>query len=356
MSAVRVCLCVWAIAVVLPGLALAQSEAIPCTPSPTDMPIAYGTVVTCPEGQTGRALFRFEGTAGDYVVAQFVGPICTGPFELSRTLGSAVVSQRDCADGRYRLAAVLAETGTYILGRTPAPGPYSVTLDRIVPLSPTARALVPGLTAIDVIQPAAELDLFYLNGFAGDSVALWTAGQIGGAPRPCLELYRPDGSQLQTSAACFDPERGVNRVEAVLDRDGRHVILARAADNQGGPYGVTLEYSKRSVCEAVASEASYQDGQRVSGTLRISTSRSTGTEPIELKLWLRSPDTTVLGLINQGGEGNLRLEPGHDTMTPFDLFTVQPWLPRGEYRLGCRLLNPVTGGIKVDTIRSFWIQ
>jgi hypothetical protein len=116
-----------------------------------------------------------------------------------------------------------------------------------------------------------------------------------------------------------------------------------------------FEYAETLVCDAAATKATYVDGQSVMASLQVE-NRGPTTLPIEAKLWLELPDASTLELSHDGADGALKIAGHYDRNTPFTLFHVEPWLPRGIYRLGCQFLDPVTGALKTQTLRPFLIQ
>lgn len=65
---------------------------------------------------------------------------------------------------------------------------------------------------------------------------------------------------------------------------------------------------------------------------------------VELKMWLRLPDGSLIPARNEGADGSLVLQ-GATTynLGPLDVMGVGPDLPQGLWEFGCRLLNPVSG-------------
>jgi hypothetical protein len=41
---------------------------------------------------------------------------------------------------------------------------------------------------------------------------------------------------------------------------------------------------------------------------------------------------------------------------PFDFFTITSQFPLGDYEFNCRMLEPVTGGVKAVDINPFKVQ
>lgn len=354
-------LLVWGVLFVSPTIAAAQGEAIPCTPEPTEMHIGYGTVIACQfEPGDAEDKYVFETLPGEHFVVVAVG---TNVQLTIRALGGGC---HDCVVHTepyqplswVQFGAGGSATRYTVEVRMDSPGPYTLILERFIPASPLARRLTPGVTLSDTIDPKADLDVFYFDAFAGDTFSLEVA-PIGDVAHPCMELYSPGSPFAFVTKTCDDGSDVLpGRIRALAGHDGQYVAVIRDRNPFRGklPYNITLDYTPSFVCDAAPAEATYSDGENVSGTIQLTTSRRPGAVPVEAKLWLELPDGTVYGLINQGTDGTLKIAPGHDEVSPFTLFTVAHWMPRGVYSLGCRLLDPVTGGLKGETIRPFLVQ
>ena len=107
-------------------------------------------------------------------------------------------------------------------------------------------------------------------------------------------------------------------------------------------------------CDIETEQVSYASGE----TVRLSVMRLTNSEPVaqfyEWKLWLKSPDLEDLSLVNLGADSSVVLPAGFDVdfaslIGPVELFTIDNILfPSGNYEIGCRLVNPITGAEYAD--------
>lgn len=76
--------------------------------------------------------------------------------------------------------------------------------------------------------------------------------------------------------------------------------------------------------------------------------------PIELKVWLRQPATTLVPILNLGSDGSLSL-PG-EFQTDSGAWRLADASLSGSYELGARMLDPVTGRQLCEDLNPFWIQ
>ena len=87
--------------------------------------------------------------------------------------------------------------------------------------------------------------------------------------------------------------------------------------------------------------------------------RNSGKEAasVEVKLWLESGEIDPVPLLHMGADGNLVLGPGADArfFRPRDLIVTEA-IPRGNYALRCRILDPVTGQVFAEHSADFKVQ
>jgi hypothetical protein len=107
-------------------------------------------------------------------------------------------------------------------------------------------------------------------------------------------------------------------------------------------------------CDLQLSQSSYVNGD----TLNVSVFRLLNNDPaatnVELKFWLGADAFAPIGLANVP---TLPLAAGfNQNLGPFALFPITAGLPRGNYELGCRVLNPVTGKTRGESIAPFTVQ
>jgi len=84
-----------------------------------------------------------------------------------------------------------------------------------------------------------------------------------------------------------------------------------------------------------------------------------GADPgkIELKVWAEGPGTPPAPVINQGAAGNIQLPAGFDhNFGPAPLFPVTALFNPGNYILGARIINPVTGELLSEDLNPFVVE
>jgi hypothetical protein len=78
---------------------------------------------------------------------------------------------------------------------------------------------------------------------------------------------------------------------------------------------------------------------------------------IQVKVWLQVPNGTRHAAWDFGSDGSIVFPFFHSrNLAPFDLFEVTEAVERGEYELGCRLLDPTTGRQLHEAIAVFRVR
>jgi hypothetical protein len=220
-------------------LGQASEQSAPCTSEPTDMTISYGDAITCSIDTEGDSdLFRFNGSSGETIVVQSVWN--SGSMRPCIELVAPDNSRVEACENAFtnRIDATLTQTGDYTViadvffGGT---GDYVLALERLISPSPNAQAIQFGELIEDQINPEGELDLFFFDGTAGESILLQTAWQDG-SMRPCIQLIAPDNSRTLACQNAF-----TNRVDTTLDQTGTYAVLADVFFGGTGDYALVLE-------------------------------------------------------------------------------------------------------------------
>jgi hypothetical protein len=107
-------------------------------------------------------------------------------------------------------------------------------------------------------------------------------------------------------------------------------------------------------CQVQVNQAAYVNGD----TVTVSVLRLTNADPtavnVEWKFWLGADAFAPVGIVNVP---TFPLAAGlNQNYGPFALFPITAGLPRGDYELGCRLLDPVTGKTRSESIATFIVQ
>jgi len=110
-------------------------------------------------------------------------------------------------------------------------------------------------------------------------------------------------------------------------------------------------------CDIQLSREVYIDGDRVVTQVRRIANTGDGFVPVEVALWVESPDARPESFFKIGADGLLRLPPGFDfDLGPAPVFRVTPDLPRGTYAFNCRMVDPVTLRVLAQDVNLFEIE
>ena len=111
------------------------------------------------------------------------------------------------------------------------------------------------------------------------------------------------------------------------------------------------------VCEISVNQSVFLDGQTVTAEEFIIANPGPIAVSTELKFWLDIPGLPPTSLLNLGSDGSLVLTPGFvQNYGPLPLLTVDAGLPRGDYDLACRLLDPTRGQQQQLDSNPFQVQ
>ena len=222
------------------NVGFSQDETTTCDAEPTDMTIVYGNVIGCSINPIGDSdLFRFSGMAGESVVLQITDA------NVNREIRARLIDQNNNTivnpfEGRTDVT--LPTTGLYTIevseaGNDETTG-YVLTLERIIPVSPTALPICTGCTLNDnnnlVINPVGDMDIFSFDfsGGSSDITLTITDGNVNREIR--MELHAPDGTIIG------GPVEG--SINVTLTEPGTYIILVYEAglDETTG-YNLTLQ-------------------------------------------------------------------------------------------------------------------
>ena len=110
-------------------------------------------------------------------------------------------------------------------------------------------------------------------------------------------------------------------------------------------------------CDIQMNQATYIDGDTVTANVFRIANQTTNPIATEMKVWLGAPGIPPISLINVGSDGSLVFPVGTDVdLGPVPLLPVSAALPRGNYQLNCRLLDPITGSLFWENLNNFDIQ
>jgi len=228
---------------------LARAEtAASCEVEPTDMTISYGALIDCDIDIVGDTdVFRFQGSAGELVVAQgtMLG-FADSEIELFDPDGALVDS-----DSGFRVAQVrvtLAKSGTYTLLMKERDddeiSSFTLALERISPPSPGSPRMIIGTETTAGIDAQGDLDLYNFEAASAEAVVAQVT--MHGFSDSQIELFDPDGFLLDLDSAFIDA-----RIDAMLAKTGVYSLLIKERDDDEVDF-YTLALERVSECRGLA--------------------------------------------------------------------------------------------------------
>jgi hypothetical protein len=173
------------------------------------------------------------------------------------------------------------------------------------------------------------------------SYSLWAEGD-GNAPDTSVTLTKPSG------AVVGHDEWTGRLTDAGRLTGGTYTLTVESSGDTYAEYGLRFSATPLAVpgklyCGVVLEQRSYVAGETVRGTFTLGSVDvpTPGVTPIELKMWMKQPDGTIVPGLNAGADGSFLLF-SHGAF-PFELFPVGPDTAPGLYEVGCRVLEPRTG-------------
>jgi hypothetical protein len=119
----------------------------------------------------------------------------------------------------------------------------------------------------------------------------------------------------------------------------------------------TLAFAAVPNCIVELSQAAYVEGEAVTADVFRLESPSAATLAMEVKVWWGTPGVAPASIINLGADGALVVPPGWEAnLAPFPIHTVEAATPRGAFEFGCRLLEPSTGKLLSEDVRSYTVE
>jgi hypothetical protein len=109
-------------------------------------------------------------------------------------------------------------------------------------------------------------------------------------------------------------------------------------------------------CDTAVDQKNYILYEGVDVGLALHSSEATD-RAIELKVWIERADGLRVSAVNVGAEGTHVLLAGQDlTFGSIPLFLVEGEIPFGQWTIGCRILDPITGETLAQDGDSFPVQ
>jgi hypothetical protein len=111
---------------------------------------------------------------------------------------------------------------------------------------------------------------------------------------------------------------------------------------------------RKAVVTIQMSKDTYSAGDTVSASGYRLTNPSKAGQSVELKTWISGPGVSPISVGNQGADGSYVLESGmNEDFGRLDLLPVSNDMLGGKGEIGSRILDPVTGEIVGESIKSF---
>lgn len=208
-------------------------------------------------------------------------------------------------------------------------------------------------TRIGSITNPAQTDSFTFNGEAGQTVVISMSSTGHYELDPYIFLYDPDGT-IETSATC-----GTYCVHAEISnyqllQSGIYTIVVR--DNGGddpGDYSLSLTKvpglpSSPSV-RIILNQTSFTTGEE----LIVQTHVVNGPNPVnvEVKVWINLPSENQMSILDP--HFTFTVKPNADFTTEIFTHTFSGDEPFGDYNVGGRFLNPISGRELSVNVESF---
>ena len=156
-----------------------------------------------------------------------------------------------------------------------------------------------------------------------------------------ITLTRPGGTVFDVPGA-----QG-NVSEAGYLTEGSYTLVAEIASLFGNfnirfTAGSTPSDGPR--CTVRMSRPGYNVGDIVSASLLRVENPLPDPVFVELKMWLRLPDGSLIPARNEGADGSVAVYGGTtQDFGPLSVMGVGADIPQGLWEFGCRLLDPVSG-------------
>jgi len=110
-------------------------------------------------------------------------------------------------------------------------------------------------------------------------------------------------------------------------------------------------------CDVEMSQPSYSYGDVIGlSKLEVSATGS-GAIPSEVKTWMEMPDGAEVSIVRAGGDGSVVIFGGtSQDWAPQRILGVDANTQKGDYKVGCRILNPTTGAYLNEDVANFTVN
>ena len=198
------------------------------------------------------------------------------------------------------------------------------------------------------IANPAQTDSYTFNGDIGQTVLINMSRESGGL-NPMIDLYDPAGI-LETSVNCGDDSSGSVQCTNVLIsnhqllQSGLYTIVARDfAGNNAGNYSLSFTKIPGSQSFPAIRLNLNQTEFQTADTLVVFAHITDGPNPVtvEIKIWISLPTGDQISIIDP--HFTFTVEPNADFTADIFAHTFSGSEPSGNYNVGGRFLNPISG-------------
>lgn len=133
-------------------------------------------------------------------------------------------------------------------------------------------------------------------------------------------------------------------------------IIVTSVFNTFTPFGdVRLSEDDDLRCDTSVNAKDFVPLETVEAGIAFRNGSASG-RAVEAKAWIRRADGFLVSAINVGADGSTVLVGGFENVLPQSpLFTVQPSTILGDWEIGCRLLDPITGETIASDVDTFQV-
>ena len=229
----------------IPGPALATSEAKDCPAEPTlNVPLVSGRVFAGPNCVISPVLdtdsFRFNANNGDTyrIVALMDGEsspknVCMDVYDPNHAKLASACSWSAAGYYSETLDLHLIVSGTYSVvvyeQNNDATLQYQLSLERLWPFPPDARPLIitsPPTTVSDEINPQTDSDAFTWNGATTGTYRIFASiPSVSSSSDLCLNLYWPDGTLANSQCTWAAAGYFTIQIDTTPSQSGTHMVL-----------------------------------------------------------------------------------------------------------------------------------
>lgn len=346
-----------------------QSESpVACVEGAEPVLLNYGDYTTDCEINTVTDLdsFSFNGSDGDDIRITVRSFTAMDPrVELRDPVGNVIEDNWCNGVCSFSTDASLEVSGTYTIAVSDQfsdqTGGYTLQLERFPPITDSPEILY-NTAVTDEVSQVTDLDFFVFQGSQDTDIRVTVRSFTTMDPR--IELRDPNGEVIEDiwcNGACS------LSVSPSLAVTGTYLIaISDQGSDHTGAYEVNLQClfgdcPDSSVqpleCEIVLNQTNYFDGDTVTAEVLRWANPGSVAVPVEWKIWLGFPSLATISALDTAAGGPIFLPGGFEQdFGPVSLFEVTSDLPRGDYSLGCRILDPVTGRTKTFTRTPFTIE